>query len=149
MGRCWLFLCGFAWILGGCESAEARQRSDARALLGLHKSVDYKASEGERAKRVADLDALVLVDDDVRQTRDLCVSGHRAVLRQKELQDQNAAEIEKAVSVRPEGTALDPATLARLTQKVSTSDAELAAAHERLLLCEDKVRALELRFGAR
>jgi hypothetical protein len=149
MGRFWLFLCGFAWILGACESTDERQRRDARALLGLHKSVDYKASEGERAKRVADLEALLLADPDVRQTRDLCVSGHREVLRQAELQESHAVEIEKAVSARPDGTALDPATVAQLQQKLRTSDAALSAAHEQLMRCEDQVRALDLRFGVR
>ena len=59
MSRLCLFLCGFAWVLGACESADERQRSDARAFLGLNGAVDYRSSEGEREKRVADLTEIV------------------------------------------------------------------------------------------
>ena len=149
MSRLWLFLCGFAWVLGACESADERQRSDARAFLGLNGAVDYRSSEGEREKRVADLERLLLTDPSVMRTRDLCVSGHREMARQRQAQEANANEIDRVIAAKPDGSPLDSSVVARLQGKLSESEQGLERAREQLRTCEEQARALSLRFGPR
>ncbi len=149
MARFWLFLCGFAWVVAACESSDERLRSDARAFLGRNAAVDYRSSEADREKRVADLERLVLTDETVIHTRDLCVSGHREMARQHKAQEANASEIDRAIAAKTDGSPLDPATVASLQAKLAESERGLERAREQLRTCEDQARSLSLRYGPR
>ena len=50
MSRLWLFLCGFAWVLGACESADERQRSECERC--------QKRGESDTGPVTHDLDRL-------------------------------------------------------------------------------------------
>jgi hypothetical protein len=149
MGRSWIFLCGFAWVLAACESGDERLRNDARAFLSLNGAVDYRSSEAEREKRVADLERLLLTDPSVKLTRDLCVSGHREMGRQQKAQEENANEIDRVIAAKPDGSPLDPSVIASLQAKLADSERGLERARQELRSCEEQARALSLRFGPR
>jgi hypothetical protein len=138
-------VCAFSLACDG----EGKLRGDAQRFLGQYKTLTYDLRGTELEKRVAALEALPLGQAEVKEARDLCVAGHRAVLAQERLQEAHGAEIDRALATRSDGAPLDAATLARLKEKLDAAQLALTGAREQLERCEAKARALAIRFGKR
>jgi hypothetical protein len=146
--RKWVIACSVSAFSLACDG-EGELRGDAQRFLGQYKSLTYDLRGKELEQRVKALEALPLGQAEVRETRDLCVAGHRAVLVQERLQEAHGAEIDRALGTRSDGSALDAATLARLKEKLDAAQLALTSAREQLERCEAKARALAMRFGKR
>jgi hypothetical protein len=133
--------------LGAC--GEGRQRSEARAFLALYESLDHRAPGAVREQKLTALKQLTLVDPNVKQARDDCVSAHRALLTSEREHERAAKHLDEAISKHVEGTPLPPAVTEPIRVGIEQADRSLAAARSRFSRCEDAARSLSLRFGSR
>jgi hypothetical protein len=140
-----LFVCAFSLACDG----DGQLRDDARRFLAGYTAITYDLRGAELEKRVGALAALPLAQAEVRETRDLCVAGHRAMLAQERAQEAHAAEVDRALASSKQGAPLDTATLGRLKDKLDVAQGALTTAREKLERCEAQARSLDMRFGPR
>jgi hypothetical protein len=138
-----LFVCAFSLA---CDE-DAQLRDDARRFLAGYTAITYDLRGAELEKRLGALAALPLGEPAVRETRDLCVAGHRAMLEQERAQEAHAAQVDRALAGSTDGAPLDAATLAGLKEKLDSAQTALTAAREKLERCEGQARSLSMRFG--
>lgn len=142
--------CGFLLLFGvGCQSDEARLRVEAQRFIALYQQVDYDASPEARGVKLTELEKAVFVAPEVVLARGLCLSGHRQLIDAQRVQDETAAEIDKALAGTKDAQPLPLADIARMQEKVQASQATLGQARRQLEACEAQTRALDLRFGKR
>jgi hypothetical protein len=139
-----LFLSLFA-----CDAEEARLRSEAERFVALHAAVKYDAAPKEREAQLRSLEQAVFVSQEVVAARDVCLAGHRELMRAQQVQEKTAAEIDEAVAGTGDADPMDPAIVERLQGQLQTSQRALNDAREQLRDCEARARALDLRFGKR
>jgi len=147
--RKWVIALGVCAFSPGCDGGSEQLRSDAQRFLGQYKTLTYDLRGEELERRVKSLEALPLGQVEVREARDLCVAGHRAVLAQERLQEAHASEVDRALATRSDGAPLDAATIGRLKDKLDAAQVALTGAREQLERCEAKARSLAMRFGPR
>jgi hypothetical protein len=140
-----LFVCAFSL---GCDS-DAQLRDDTGRFLAGYTAITYDLRGAELEKRIGALAALPLGEAEVREARDLCVAGHRAMLNQERAQEAHAAEVDRALAGSTDGAPLDTATLAGLKEKLDAAQTALTSAREQLERCEAQARSLAMRFGPR
>lgn len=140
------------WLaLGGIVACDgdARMREEARAFLSLYESTDYKAPIAERKRRLQALGQLVLVDQQVKRTRDQCLAAHRTLIEAEREQAEAAQALDQAIAGVEPGEPLSSSQTASIKAGIERADRALADARGRFELCEEGARSLALRFGAR
>ena len=134
-----------ALVVSGC--GDRRLRGEARAFLTAYESLDHREKPEIREQKLSMLRGLVLTESEVEKARDLCVTGHEALLESERNHEQAARELDEAVAQSPSGEPLSAQATAQIRAKIEQAESTLRKARDSLRACENEVRSLSLRFG--
>jgi len=124
----------------GCGS-EKNTRAEAIELLERISRLDVNGSQDARAAAIAAIEAMPLREPELRAAREQCVAAHGGLLNAERAQREVEHELEQ--SARP----IDAAKLETLKARMSEANGALEAAGKSLGPCEERTRALALRYA--
>lgn len=136
-----------AVAVAGCDDGEERRNDEVALLVDTVHSIHHDAPVQVRTDLIDNLDQLTLTDDSLREVRQTCVEGHRALLTAEE--QQHEATLALAAATDGDGDAPIPATKAmQIEASIRRSQDAVREAGELLTRCQDEVTDLEVRRTA-
>lgn len=131
-----VFFVALACGVAGCGQ-QSHDGNEARALLERLTAIDLRASEGERAVRIAGLRSLPLAQPELRALRDRCVLAYGGLLAAERMQEDVRRRLD-----HPSDAGFPPAELAALRASLAEATAQLGGARAALPECLDAAREL-------
>ena len=126
---------------------DRRLRAEARSFLAVYQGMDHRQKADEREKKLSELRLLALVEPEVVQARDHCVTGHTALLRAERAHEDAARKLDEAIAKSPDGAPLAADATHAIRAQIEEADGALSNARTSLRQCETQARGLSLRFG--